>query len=43
MKENIMREILLEKVTVNICAGNDKPKMIKAQKLLEKVTKKKTC
>ena len=38
--ENIMRKVSLEKVTVNICVGNDKQTMIKAKKLLESLTKK---
>lgn len=37
---NPMREVLLEKVTVNICVGNDKTGMVKAEKLLEKITGK---
>lgn len=38
--ENIMRKVSLDKVTVNICVGNDKQTMIKARKLLENLTKK---
>ena len=37
---NVMRELSLDKVTVNICVGNDKPGMVKAEKLLKMVTKK---
>lgn len=39
-KVNPMREVLLEKVTVNICVGNDKQGMVKAEKLLKKITEK---
>lgn len=39
--QNIMKTVSLEKVTVNICVGNDKQTMIKARKLLETLTKKK--
>lgn len=39
-KINPMRELTLEKVTINICVGNDKPGMVKAEKLLKKVTNK---
>lgn len=38
--ESIMRNVSLEKVTVNVCVGNDKQTMIKAKKLLESLTKK---
>lgn len=38
--ENKMRTVSLDKVTVNICVGNDKQAMIKAKKLLESLTKK---
>jgi large subunit ribosomal protein L5 len=41
MTENKMRNIVFEKLTVNVCAGNDKQKMVKAEKLLEKLTEKK--
>ncbi len=37
---NKMREVSLDKVTVNICVGNDKPGMIKAEKLIKLLTKK---
>lgn len=37
---NPMRELILEKVTVNVCVGNDKQGMEKAAKLLEKITGK---
>lgn len=40
VKINPMREVLLEKVTVNICVGNDKQGMVKAEKLLKKITEK---
>lgn len=39
-------KVELEKVTVNICVGNDKQGMVKAEKLLKKLTEKtpvKTC
>ena len=38
MNENPMREIRIEKVTLNIGCGDDKQKIEKAQKLLEKLT-----
>lgn len=38
--ENIMRALKLEKVTVNICVGNDKLGMVKAEALLKKLTNK---
>lgn len=38
--ENPMKKIFLEKVTLNICAGNDKLAMQKAEKLLIKLTNK---
>ena len=41
MKTNEMRKVILEKVTVNICVGNDRLTMVKAQKLLEKLTERK--
>jgi len=37
---NPMREVLLEKVTVNVCVGNDKQGMEKSQKLLSNITGK---
>ncbi len=37
---NVMRELSLEKVTVNICVGNDKPAMVKAEKLIKILTNK---
>ncbi len=37
---NPMKSVFLEKVTVNICAGNDKQGMVKAEKLLRKLTDK---
>ena len=37
---NKMREVFLDKVTVNICVGNDKQGMVKAEKLLRKLTEK---
>ena len=39
-KSNVMRTLSLEKVTVNICVGNDKQGMVKAEKLLRKLTNK---
>lgn len=41
MIENPMREIKIEKVTLNIGCGDDKQKIEKAQKLLEKLTESK--
>ncbi len=38
---NPMRKVFLEKITLNICVGNDKLGMVKAEKLLEKLTGKK--
>lgn len=38
MKENPMREIKIEKVTLNIGCGDDKDKIEKAKKLLEYLT-----
>ncbi len=38
LAENPMKELFLEKVTVNICVGNDKLGMVKAEKLLKMVT-----
>lgn len=35
-----MREVILEKATVNICVGNDKPGMVKAEKLITTLTNK---
>lgn len=37
---NKMRDIYLDKVTVNVCVGNDKPGMVKAEKLLKNLTGK---
>lgn len=37
---NPMRKVDLNKVTVNICVGNDKQGMVKAEKLLKKLTNK---
>ena len=39
-KINKMKEVTLDKLTVNICVGNDKQGMVKAEKLLKKVTGK---
>jgi len=39
-KSTAMAAIKLEKVTVNICVGNDKAGMVKAEKLLKKLTNK---
>lgn len=42
MKEkNMMRNILIDKITVNINVGNDKVKMDKAKALIEMLTKRK--
>jgi len=41
IKQNVMTKISLNKVTVNICVGNDKLAMVKAEKLLLKLTNKK--
>jgi large subunit ribosomal protein L5 len=38
---NEMKKVFLEKVTINVCVGNDKQGMIKAEKLLEKLSSKK--
>lgn len=40
-KSSSMRTVSLDKVTVNICVGNDKPGMVKAESLLKKLTNKK--
>jgi large subunit ribosomal protein L5 len=40
VKQNKMREVSLEKVTVNICVGNDKQGMVRAEKLIRLLTKK---
>jgi len=40
VKTNPMKEVKLEKLTVNICVGNDKQGMVKADKLLRKLTDK---
>ncbi|MFT4244792.1 MAG: 50S ribosomal protein L5 [Candidatus Woesearchaeota archaeon] len=37
---NLMKQISVDKVTVNMCVGNDKNGMIKAEKLLSMITKK---
>ena len=37
---NKMKEVFLDKVTVNVCVGNDKQGMVKAEKLLRKLTDK---
>ena len=39
-KENVNREVIIDKVVVNICVGNDKQKMDKSKLLLEKITGK---
>jgi len=41
MIENPMRQVRIEKVTLNIGCGDDKQKIEKAQKLLEKLTESK--
>ena len=41
MNENIMKQIKIEKVTLNIGCGDDKQKIEKAQKLLQMLTKAK--
>lgn len=38
---NVMKTVSLDKVTLNICVGNDKPGMVKAEKLLKMLTNKK--
>ena len=38
--ENPMKKLILEKVTINVCVGNDKQGMVKAEKLLKKLTGK---
>lgn len=37
---NPMRKVVIDKVTVNLCVGNDKNGMIKAEKLITKLTNK---
>ena len=37
---NPMKQISIDKVTVNMCVGNDKNGMVKAEKLLSMLTKK---
>ena len=39
-QQHSMREVILDKVTVNICVGNDKQAMNKAEKLIKLVTNK---
>ncbi|MBI2542604.1 MAG: 50S ribosomal protein L5 [Candidatus Aenigmarchaeota archaeon] len=41
MQENPMRQIRIEKITLNIGCGDDKQKIEKAQKLLEMLTNRK--
>lgn len=41
-KVNSMKSIKIDKITVNVCVGNDKPGMIKAEKLLRVLTNDKT-
>jgi large subunit ribosomal protein L5 len=41
MKENSMRELKIEKITLNIGCGDDKQKIEKSVKLLEMLTEKK--
>lgn len=38
--QNPMRKVVIDKLTVNLCVGNDKNGMIKAEKLLSKITNK---
>jgi large subunit ribosomal protein L5 len=38
LKLNPNKQIKLEKITINICVGNDKAGMVKAEKLIKKVT-----
>lgn len=43
---NPMKKVELDKITLNICAGNDKQGMVKGEKLLKKLTGKtpvRTC
>ncbi len=42
MNENPMRQLRIEKVTLNIGCGDDKQKIEKAQRLLEKLTESKS-
>ena len=39
-QQNSMREVILEKATVNICVGNDKQAMVRAEKLIKALTNK---
>lgn len=39
-QQNGMREVILDKATVNICVGNDKQAMNKAEKLIKTLTNK---
>ena len=39
-KTNSMKNIFLEKVTINVCVGNDKQGMQRAERLLKKLTGK---
>lgn len=39
-ENNPMTKAYLEKVTVNVCVGNDKQGMVRAEKLLRKITEK---
>ncbi|MCD6402953.1 MAG: 50S ribosomal protein L5 [Candidatus Aenigmarchaeota archaeon] len=41
MKENPMREIRIEKVTINIGCGSDREKLERAEKLLQRLTNRK--
>lgn len=38
--KNPMKGVIIDKLTVNLCVGNDKNGMIKAEKLLSKITNK---
>jgi large subunit ribosomal protein L5 len=38
VKNNSMRAVKLDKVTMNMCVGNDKAGMVKAEKLIKKLT-----
>lgn len=39
-QQNVMREVILDKATVNICVGNDKQGMVRAEKLITALTNK---
>ena len=41
-KINVMKKLILEKATINICVGNDPAGMVKANLLIRKLSKDKT-